>query len=114
MQAHSIISVLFYLAQNIDIPEEHKKAGLITVTKMQNGEEFNWSETPGGMLFKVRSSKTKPDNAFVTVPYRGTWFYTADNDLDSKSTFVLLKQLFNLQSGQRRYIGPSLTLPVGD
>jgi hypothetical protein len=114
MRARSIISVLFYLAQNIDIPKEHKDAGLVTVTKTQNGEEFNWDETPGGMLFKVRSSKQKPANAFVTVPYRGTWFYIADNDLDSKSTFLLLKQLFSLQSGQRRYIGPSLTLPVGD
>lgn len=114
MRARSIISVLFYLAQNIDIPKEHKEAGLVTVTKAQNGEEFNWGETPGGMMFKVRFSKTKPGNAFVTVPYRGTWFYIADNDLGTKSTFLLLKQLFNLQSGQRRYIGPSLTLPVGD
>ncbi|MCR4290923.1 MAG: hypothetical protein NUV86_11760 [Candidatus Scalindua sp.] len=114
MRARSIISVLFYLSQNIDIPEEHKKAGLITVTKTQDGEEFNWGETPGGMLFKVMSSKQKPGNAFVSVPYRGAWFYIADNDLCSKSTFLLLKQLFSLQSGQRQYIGPSLTLPVGN
>ncbi|GAX63057.1 hypothetical protein SCALIN_C47_0028 [Candidatus Scalindua japonica] len=114
MRARSIISVLFYLSQNIDIPEEHKKAGLITVTKTQGGEEFNWGETPGGMLFKVRFSKQKPRNAFISVPYRGAWFYIADNDLCSKSTFLLLKQLFSLQSGQRKYIGPSLTLPVGD
>jgi hypothetical protein len=114
MRARSIISVLFYLSQNIDIPEEHKQAGLVTVTKTQNGEEFNWGKTPGGMMFKVRSSNKKPTNAFVAVLYRGTWFYIADNDLDSKSTFLLLKQLFSLQSGQRKYIGPSLTLPVGD
>jgi len=114
MRTRSIVSVLFYLAQNIDIPEEHKKAGLVTITKTQNGKEFNWNETPGGMMFKVRSGKKKPGNAFISVPYRETWFYIADNDLDSKSTFLLLKQLFNLQSGQRVYIGPSLTLPVGD
>lgn len=114
MRARSIISVLFYLSQNIDVPEEHKESGLITFTKTQSGEEFNWNETPGGMLFKVRSSKKKPVNAFVAIPYRGTWFYIGDNDLDSKSTFLLLKQLFSLQSGQRRYVGPSLTLPVGD
>ncbi len=113
MRARSIISVLFYLSQNIDIPEEHKKDGLVTVTKAQGGGEFNWGVTPGGMLFRVKSSKTKPDNAFVSVHYRGVWFYIADNDLCSKSTFLLLKQLFSLQSGQRKYIGPSLTLPVG-
>ncbi|MBC8554503.1 MAG: hypothetical protein H8D23_33235 [Candidatus Brocadiales bacterium] len=114
VRARSIISVLFYLSQNIDIPEEHKKKGLVTVTKTDNGQKFNWDETPGGMIFKIKSSKTKPATAFVVVPYRGAWFYIADNDLDSKSTFLLLKQLFSLQSGQRKYIGPSLTLPVGN
>ena len=63
---------------------------------------------------KVRSKKWgKPDNAFVSVPYRGAWFYIADDDLNSKSTFTLLKQLFSLQAGQIKEAGPTLTLPVG-
>ena len=48
----------------------------------------------------MRSSTSRPANAFVAVPYRGAWFYIADNDLESKSTFMLLTQLFNLQAGQ--------------
>jgi hypothetical protein len=30
------------------------------------------------------------------VFYRGTYFYIADDDLDSKSTFLLLTQLISL------------------
>ena len=54
----------------------------------------------------------QPDMAFVAIPYRGQWFYLADNDLESKSTFMLLTQLFRLQAGAAKSAGPTLTLPV--
>ena len=113
LRPRSIASVLYYLSQNVEVPEEHKEAGLITVTKAQDGGEFNWDETPAGRMFKVRSSKRKPGNTFIAVPYRGAWFYIADDDLQSKSTFMLLSQLFNLQAGQTEDAGPTLTIPVG-
>ena len=50
--------------------------------------------------------------AFVAIPYRGEWFYLADNDLESKSTFMLLTQLFRLQAVAAKSAGPTLTLPV--
>jgi hypothetical protein len=114
VRPRSIYTILHYLSQNVEIPEEHKEAGLVTVTKAQDGGEFNWDETPAGKLFKVRCNRNnKPENAFVAVPYRGAWFYIADDDLQSKSTFMLLSQLFNLQAGQTEDAGPTLTIPVG-
>ena len=113
LRSRSIYSVLYYLSHNVEIPEEHKQAGLITVTKAKNGGEFNWEETPAGRMFKVRWNKGKPRNAYIAVPYRGVWFYIADDDLQSKSTFMLLSQLFSLQAGQTEDGGPTLTLPVG-
>ena len=113
VRVRSISSVLFYLSQSVDIPEEHQVAGLVTVTKTPEGRPFDWEETPAGMMFKVRSSKVRPRNAFLAVPYRGAWFYIADDDLQSKSSFLLLQQLFRLQAGQVIHPGPMLTLPVG-
>ncbi len=112
IRTRSISSVLFYLAQSVATPKEHFKAGLITVTKNTNGEVFDWSKTPAGAIFNVKVSKSYPDNAFLTIPYRGYWFYINDNDLQSKSTFMLLMQLFNLQSGKPNFTAPTLTLPV--
>ncbi len=112
IRTRSIASALFYLSQNIDIPEEHIEAGLITTTRNPDGSIFNWESTPAGSIFNIRSSETYPENAYLAVPYRGYWFYIADYDLQSKSTFLLLTQLFNLQAGQNDYSGPTLTLPV--
>ncbi|MDH5575372.1 MAG: hypothetical protein OEY80_07820 [Nitrospirota bacterium] len=113
VRARSIASVLFYLSQNIEIPNDHIVGGLVTLTKNNNGKLFNWNDTPAGNVFKVRSSHQRPDNAFIAIPYRGYWFYIQDNDLESKSTFMLLQALFNLQAGQAKAIAPTLTLPVG-
>ena len=107
-------AMLYYLSHNIVVPEKHKEEGLVTTTMTKEGNEFNWDQTPAGAMLKVKSTKwSRPDNAFISVPYRGAWFYIADNDLNSKSTFMLLKQLFSLQAGHIRDAGPTLTLPVG-
>lgn len=112
IRPRSIASVLFYLSQQVDIPSRDVQAGLVTVTKTHQGGKFNWKETPAGEFFRIRVSEDFPEAAFLAIPYRGYWFYIADNDLESKSTFMLLTQLFDLQSGQNKYVGPTLTLPV--
>jgi hypothetical protein len=112
VRTRSIASVLFYLSQNIDIPKPHIDAGLVTITKTPEGKLFNWGDTPVGSVFKIRSSETFPKHAFLAVAYRDYWYYIADNDLHSKSTFLLLTQLFALQAGQTQFSGPTLTLPV--
>ena len=113
VRSRSLASMLFYLSQNIEVPESDREAGLVTITKTAEGKEFNWSETPAGSMLMIRSKKgLKPNDAFVSVPYRGAWFYIADNDLQSKTTFKLLSLIFDLQAGSRREAGPTLTLPV--
>ena len=112
VRPRSIASVLFYLSQNVEIPKEHLDIGLVTRTRTKDGKPFDWDDTPAGTVFQVKSSKTKPSNAYISVPYRGQWFYLLDNDLQSKSTFMLLEQLFSLQAGQSKASGPTLTLPV--
>ncbi len=113
IRLRSISSILYYLSQNIDVPILHKQKGLVTNTVTKEGQLFDWSKTPAGALFKIKSAEDKPDNAYISVYYRDTWFYIADNDLNTKSTFMLLTQLFNLQAGQSKAVNPTLTIPIG-
>ncbi|NOQ63205.1 MAG: hypothetical protein GQ582_01680 [Methyloprofundus sp.] len=112
IRTRSISSVLFYLSQNIEAPAEHIAQGLVTQTTTPDGEIFDWVKTPAGQMLEIYSSESSPDGAFLAIPYRGYWFYIKDNDLNSKSTFMMLMQLFDLQAGQSKYSGPTLTLPV--
>ncbi len=112
IRTRSLTSIFFYLSHHVETPESHKNAGLVTITRNQNGSEFDWGTTPAGQLFYIRQSEEQPDWAFLAIPYRGHWFYLADNDLESKSTFMLLMQLFRLQAGTAKSTGPTLTIPV--
>jgi len=112
LTTRSLLGSLFYLSQAVVVPAAHLKSGKVTVTKTAKGGVFDWSDMTRN-LFMIKSSVTLPDNASVSVFYRGYWFYIEDNDLTSKSTFSFLAQLFALQAGATDSIKPVLTLPIG-
>ena len=111
--ARSLLGVLFYLSQSVEVPFGDELAGKVTATKDERGMPFEWSRVTGPVM-RVGWSRLRPSrHAAVAVPYRGVWFYIDDADLNSKSTFSLLSQLFMLQAGSVKMQAPLLTLPVG-
>ena len=103
---------MFYLSQSIEIPKRDVLKGKVTLTKNLKGEDFDWFEVTGELL-TIRSSGEEPSNAIVRIFYRDTWFYIDDSDMDSKSTFSLLTQIYSLQSGTIKSTEPILTIGVG-
>jgi len=108
----SIMSALYFLAQGVEVPAADSEDGVALKAVTIAGGPFDTSGT-GKKLFQVQSSSAEPHNAAVKVFYRDSWFYIADNDIDSKTTFVLLSMLVMLQSGDTAKITPLITLPVG-
>jgi len=108
----SMLGMMFYLSHSVAVPTPDEESGKVTVTKDADGRVFDWRDVTRN-LFEVKLSPQRPANGAVTARYRGQWFYIDDTDLDSKSTFSLLAQLFALQSGKTPKVGPVLTLPVG-
>ena len=111
VRPRSISGLLYYLSHNVAAPSSHHHE-LVTVTKTKLGDTFDWNGTPAGRLFKIHTSEERPENAYISTHYRGHWFYIEDTNLESKSTFMLLRQLFDLQAGQSNPQVPALTLPV--
>ena len=111
ISTRSVITGMLYLSRGIEIPDEHYRDGLVSQTLDDEGRSFDWTETTKG-LFRVHSQKLKPRNAFVSVYYRGYWFYIADDDRTSKSSFDLMLELFDLQITRALTSSPVLTVPV--
>ncbi len=107
-----LIATMSYLSQGVEPPVADVSSGRVTQTIDAQGKPFDWQKMLDG-LFRVRSSASRPENAAVAVRYRGSWFYVDDSDLEVKSTFTLLAQLYALQSGQRPAVGPALSFTVG-
>ena len=63
-------------------------------------------------VFRVCVSKHRPKHDFVSVKYRGYWFYIADDDLSSKFTFNLILEMHNVWITKGMTTAPLLTAPV--
>jgi hypothetical protein len=112
LSTRSLYSTLFFLSRGVEVPVEHRQRGIASDLSRIPGGPFDWNN-PEGALFHVRSSADEPKDASVRVFYRGSWFYIADTDRDSKVTFALLSTLMTLQSGEAAKVTPLITLPAG-
>lgn len=114
VRMRSLMGVLFYLSHAVEVPQEDIDNGVVMTTVDADGNVFDWTKNASGTMLHVKCSKERPSNAFVSICYRGKWFYIEDNDLHSKSTFMFISYLFNLQAGESsaRAVAPVLTIPT--
>lgn len=92
-----VMSALHFLSTGVEVPERDMTQGKVRQTSRANGSAFDWQEMLEG-LFRVRVADQPPEDGSTAVRYRDSWFYIADDDLESKSTFVLLTQIIALHS----------------
>ena len=93
----SLLGVMFYLSEAVEVPEQDIVEGRVTVTKTDDGEVFDWAEITGELL-RIHNSPNPPVDVSLLIFYRNYWFYINDSDLISKSTFSLLAQIYALQA----------------
>ena len=108
----AMTGVLYYLSQGVRAPKADEEAGRVTRTRTASGGYFDWHHMLDGVL-SIESAAVRPENAAVAVPYRGSWFYIRDEDLQSKTTFSLLAQLMTLQAGPAVAGSAALSFSVG-
>lgn len=109
----SVLGCMYYLSLGVIPPQKDVASGNVPLVKDNNGKIYNWQNLLGG-LFKVLSSQNYPENPFVAVKYRGSWYYIDNRDVASKRTMVLLQQIYSLQSGgESKQLPTLLTIPIG-
>jgi hypothetical protein len=108
----SILEVMYVLSKTVEVPPEHVEAGVAPLTRNPDGSPFDWRMVTGN-LFHVCTAKHRPSTAFVSVRYRGYWYYIDDRDAASKATFNLFNELLRLQKIGAAEGQPVLTLPLG-
>lgn len=92
----SVLEIMYYLSHAVQVPCDHLECGLVTATTDHDGNAFDWNRLTGDLL-RISVAPRRPKNTAVAVRHRGHWFYIEDHDLQSKATFTLLAQLYNLE-----------------
>jgi hypothetical protein len=109
IQTRSLLQIMAFLAQGVDVPSEQQAQ-----TRTIAGNEGNTAEGDGkGIPFRVRWTRERPDDAFITAEYNGYWFSVANTDIESKRGFNLLVYGFRLLAPERAATAPILSLPTG-
>jgi hypothetical protein len=63
-------------------------------------------------LILIGRALERPADAFLTVPYRGYWFWIDDRDMPSKRLFSFLMFIFTLVEPGSKEGPPVLTIPT--
>jgi hypothetical protein len=113
IDSRSLMGVLYYLSHGVEVHPEDLQNGTVTKTVDAAGNPFDWTTLLGG-LFEVRmhEGRSRPQDAALAIRHRDRWFYLADGDQSSRTTFLLVASLFTLQAGDVEEMKPVLTLPV--
>ena len=107
--SRSILEVLVDLSSFITVPEAHVTDRRVGPT----AEPEVGPSGPIGPLIRIASSRERPADALVAVPYRGYWFSIDDRDIPSKRLFTFLYFIFTLVQTGAKGTPTVLTIPTG-
>jgi hypothetical protein len=104
----SILEVIIDISADIEVPVAHVKDKRVSPTHVEEAVR-DGKILP---LIRIYSSSGKPDDAFVSVPYRDSHFWIDDKDLMSKKIFSFLMFVFTLVETGEKGTAPIVTVPT--
>lgn len=107
LQTRSIIQLMQIMASQIDVPPQDLSDGRAT-----RGWESAGAGREAVRLVQIRSSKSRPSDAFVSINFRNHWFWIDDRDLRTKRAFAFTMILFTLADTGEKEPLPLITIPA--
>jgi hypothetical protein len=109
LQTRSLLEVLIDLSADIEVPAAHVEEQRVSPTHVEK------SDARGTIppLIRIRNSSEKPGDAFVSIPYRNSYFWIDDRDMRSKKIFSFLMFVFTLVETGEKGAAPIVTIPTG-
>ena len=109
VQARSVMAMIKFMGRGVEIPLEHLEQGRV----IDYGLHAREAEVAKKFFpFRMRSSRTLPENASAAVRYKDYWFYIERDDVTSKRALEHLMILFQLKAPAGKGAAPLLTLPT--
>ncbi len=107
VMTRSVLSLMKVMAAQVEVPDVD-----LAQHRAYPGFERGQGKKDVVRLIRIQSSKSKPTNSFVTVAYRGNYFWIDDSDLESKHMFSLMMMFFTLADTSERENLPLITIPA--
>jgi hypothetical protein len=107
IELRSIYDLIIAAGQAIEIPPDHLRRNIV--------EPMPDSFTDSPTAVRIRSSRSRPSEASVAIPFEGQWFFIDRTDHASKQRYLMLRTLIGLrlQDSSSNLKAPALTIGVG-
>jgi len=109
MQTRSMLQIMIELGFIMQLPETDVQEGR-AFPGPQNDQAADSVNPP----LQIESGDSRPNDAFVSVPYHGRWFWIGDTDIQSKYTFSFVMLLFSISDKGAQGTAPIVTVPANN
>ena len=108
MKTRSMLEIMLEFAAAVQVPEKDVAEG-----KATPGAASTQKQAPlGGPPMRVLVGEAAPKDAYVAVPYNDRWYWIANTDIDSKTTFGVVMLLFSIADTGAKGATPVVTIPA--
>jgi hypothetical protein len=108
MKTRSMLEIMLEFAAAVPVPEADVAEGKAAPGAVNTRPQAPWSGPP----MRVLVGAAAPQDAYVAVPYDHRWYWIADTDIQSKSTFGVLMLLFSISEAGVKGAAPIVTIPA--
>jgi hypothetical protein len=105
VNSRSLLQILQAFASYVEVPRAH-------LEKQYAGPAFEAAASEQRIVGRIRSSLTKPDEAYAAVQYRGYWFWVDDSDWQAKRALSAVVFFFTLADTGSAERLPLITIPA--
>lgn len=109
IETRTVLGILNYLSKGVDVPAYDVVNKQVRMTWYPDGTLFDWHNVTKDMIH-IRTSTSKPSNAYCAVAYRGSWFYISQDDFGSKESIHLLEIIMGIYQGNIKANLPVFTV----
>lgn len=107
MKTRSMLEIMLEFAAGVEVPDAD-----VTEGKAAPGAVSSQPRPGFGAPMRILVGDVVPKGAHVAVPYGGRWYWIADNDIQSKTTFGIVMLLFSIADTGTKGAAPVVTIPA--
>ena len=105
VNSRSLLQILQAFSSYVDVPEEDLRQKIVAPA-------FAFGDTGPREVGRIRSGPNRPETAYVSVQYRGNWFWVEDNDWLTKRALTAVMFFFTLADTGSPDKLPLITIPA--
>ncbi len=108
MKTRSMLEIMLEFAAAVQVPDADVTAG----KALPGAVSSSPAEPASGATMRILVGEAAPKDASVSVQYNDRWFWIADTDIRSKTTFGVLMLLFSISETGIKGSAPVVTIPA--